>query len=138
MSFGILNTPTKSPQLQSLSSGERRKVNLALETIVFDLYNSLALSKHNVCKQLFRKNDGEMASWRHGLKRVGPFAPSRRLWKYPNGSKPMNVGEKMPPKRSTSLWLRWSWRLCGLKRCLGEHFKVTKILRRSNFSKANS
>ena len=62
-------------------SGKRRKRNFPLKTIVFDLYNSLALGKYNGRKQLFCKNGGEMVLWRHGLKRACPFGPSRRLWK---------------------------------------------------------
>ena len=62
---------------------ERRKGNSRVETVGFDLYNSLTLSKYNGCKQLFRKNDREMVFRRCNLKRVLSFGPSRRLSKVP-------------------------------------------------------
>ena len=55
--------------------------DLSPETIVFDLYNSLALSKCDGRKQLFCKNDG---GWPRGdtvLKGSVHLAPSRLLWK---------------------------------------------------------
>ena len=42
---------------------------------------------------------------------------------------------EIPPKRATDLCLHYSWRLCGLKRCLADQFYVAKISRRSDFSK---
>ena len=40
---------------------------------------------------------------------------------------------KMPPKRSTALCLHWSWRLCGLKECIGGAFQGRENLAATEF-----
>ena len=59
--------------------GKRREISPPLDAVVFDLFNSLALSEYNGRKQLFYQGDWEMVLRRYGIKRVCPFGHSRRL-----------------------------------------------------------
>ena len=101
------------------------------ETIVFDLYHSLALSKYNGRKQLFCKNDGKWSFGDTVLKGSGPLAPLAPLddfEKYPNGSKPRNVGENSPktPHRSLFALVLANLRFKKMSRCT--------VLGRENFA----
>ena len=54
---------------------------------------------------------------RHDSNRVFPLSPLGDFGKLKDGPNPLDARDVIP-KRSTSLCLRRSWRLCGSERCL--------------------
>ena len=74
------------------------------KTVVFDIRNSLALSKYNGREQLFCKKTGKWYCGDTVLKGSVPLAPLDDFGKYPNGPNPRIIGETAPEAFYNSLF----------------------------------